>query len=62
MNTTNQKGEDIRSGTVSAQRLHKGRFQKVIEAAMQKDVKDRIDDIASFLDEQTEAVMEYSET
>lgn len=47
---------------MSAQRLHKGRFQKVIEAAMQKDVKDRIDDIASFLDEQTEAVMEYSET
>ena len=29
---------------------------------MRKDVKDRIDDLASFLDEQTEAVTEYSET
>jgi hypothetical protein len=32
------------------------------EAAMRKDVKDRIDDLASFLDEQTEAITEYSET
>ena len=29
---------------------------------MRKDVKDRIDDLASFLDEQTEALTEYSET
>ena len=29
---------------------------------MRKDVKDRIDDLASFLDKQTEAVTEYSET
>jgi hypothetical protein len=29
---------------------------------MRKDVKDRIDDLASFLDEQTEAITEYSET
>ena len=29
---------------------------------MRKDVKDRIDDLASFLHEQTEAVTEYSET
>ena len=27
-----------------------------------KDVKDRIDDLASFLDEQTDAITEYSET
>ncbi len=37
--------------------------QKILtEAAMRKDVKDRIDDLASFLDEQIEAVTEYSET
>lgn len=37
--------------------------QKILtEAAMRKDVKDRIDDLASFLDEQNEAVTEYSET
>lgn len=31
------------------------------EAAMRKDVQDRIEDLASFLDEQVEAVTEYSE-
>ncbi len=29
---------------------------------MRKDVKDRIEDLATFLDEQTEAVTEYSDT
>ena len=33
-----------------------------LSANVRKDVKDRIDDLASFLDEQTEAVTEYSET
>jgi len=28
---------------------------------MRKDVKDRIEDLSSFLDEQTEAITEYSE-
>ena len=32
-----------------------------LSANVRKDVKDRIDDLASFLDEQTEAVTEYSE-
>lgn len=30
-------------------------------AAMRKDVKDRIEDLASYLDEQVEAVTEYSD-
>ena len=31
------------------------------DAAMRKDVQDRIEDLASFLDEQVEAVTEYSD-
>ena len=42
--------------------LRERRQNILTEAAMRKDVKDRIDDLASFLDEQTEAVTEYSET
>jgi site-specific DNA recombinase len=30
-------------------------------AAMRKDVQDRIEDLSAFLDEQTEAVTEYSD-
>lgn len=41
--------------------LREERQNILTEAAMRKDVKDRIDDLASFLDEQTEAVTEYSE-
>ena len=32
-----------------------------VEAAMRKDVQDRIEDLASFLDEQVEAFTEYSD-
>ncbi|MFZ2714513.1 MAG: hypothetical protein WAX68_05470 [Streptococcus suis] len=32
-----------------------------VEAAMRKDVQDRIEDLASFLDEQVEAYTEYSD-
>lgn len=42
--------------------LREERQNILTEAAMRKDVKDRIDDLASFLDEQTEEVTEYSET
>lgn len=31
------------------------------EAAMRKDVQDRINDLSSFLNEQTEAITEYSD-
>ena len=42
--------------------LREERQNILTEAAMRKDVKDRIDDLASFLDEQNEEVTEYSET
>ena len=42
--------------------LREERQNILTEAAKRKDVKDRIDDLASFLDEQTEAITEYSET
>ena len=32
-----------------------------LQAAMRKDVQDRIEDLTSFLDEQVEAVTEYSD-
>ena len=42
--------------------LREERQQILTQAAMRKDVKDRIEDLATFLDEQTEAVTEYSDT
>ena len=42
--------------------LREERQQSLTQAAMRKDVKDRIEDLATFLDEQTEAVTEYSDT
>lgn len=33
-----------------------------VEAAMRKDIQDRIEDLTSFLDEQVETVTEYSDT
>ena len=42
--------------------LREERQNILTEAAMRKDVKDRIDDLASFLDAQNEEVTEYSET
>lgn len=41
--------------------LREKRQAILTEAAMRKDVQDRIEDLASFLDEQVEAVTEYSE-
>ncbi len=41
--------------------LREKRQTILTEAAMRKDVQDRIEDLASFLDEQVEAVTEYSE-
>ena len=41
--------------------LREDRHQVMTTAAMRKDVKDRIDDLSAFLDEQTEAIMEYSD-
>lgn len=41
--------------------LRDERQQILTQAAMRKDVKDRIEDLASFLDEQTQAVTEYSD-
>lgn len=38
------------------------RQQVMTEAAMKKDIRDRIEDLSDFLDEQTEAVTEYSDT
>lgn len=43
-------------------KLREERQNILTEAAMRKDVKDRVDDLSSFLDEQTEAITEYSET
>ena len=42
--------------------LREKRQAILTEAAMRKDVQDRIEDLATFLDEQVEAVTEYSET
>lgn len=42
--------------------LREKRQAILTEAAMKKDVQDRIEDLASFLDEQAEAVTEYSDT
>lgn len=41
--------------------LREERQQILAQAVMRKDVKDRIEDLASFLDEQTQAVTEYSD-
>ncbi len=41
--------------------LRKDRQQVITEAAMRKDVQDRINDLSSFLNEQTEAITEYSD-
>lgn len=41
--------------------LREERQTLLTEAAMRKDVRDRIEDLASFLDEQVEAVTEYSD-
>lgn len=41
--------------------LWEERQQILTQAALRKDVKDRIEDLASFLDEQTQAVTEYSD-
>lgn len=41
--------------------LREKRQTILTEAAMRKDVQDRIEDLASFLDEQVETVTEYSE-
>ena len=41
--------------------LREERQQILTQAALRKDVKDRIEDRASFLDEQTQAVTEYSD-
>ena len=42
-------------------KLREERQNILTEAAMRKDVQDRINDLSSFLNEQTEAVTEYSE-
>ena len=42
-------------------KLREERQNILTEAAMRKDVKDRIEDLSSVLDEQTEAITEYSE-
>jgi DNA invertase Pin-like site-specific DNA recombinase len=42
-------------------KLREERQQIMTTAAMRKDVQDRIDDLSVFLDEQTEAITEYSE-
>lgn len=42
-------------------KLREERQNILTEAAMRKDVKDRIEDLSSFLGEQTEAITEYSE-
>lgn len=41
--------------------LREDRQQVMTEAAMRKDVQDRINDLSSFLNEQTEAITEYSD-
>ena len=41
--------------------LRENRQQVMTTAAMRKDVKDRIDDLSTFLDGQTEAITEYSD-
>ena len=41
--------------------LREERQQILTQAAMRKDVKDRIEDLATFLAEQTQAVTEYSD-
>lgn len=41
--------------------LREERQQILTQAAMRNDVKDRIEDLATFLDEQTQAVTEYSD-
>lgn len=41
--------------------LREDRQQILTQAAMRKDVKDRIEDLASFLEGQTQAVTEYSD-
>ena len=41
--------------------LREERQQILTQAAMRKDVKDRIEDFATFLDEQTQTVTEYSD-
>lgn len=43
-------------------KLREERQNILTQAALRKDVKDRIEDLSNFLDEQTEAVTEYSET
>lgn len=42
--------------------LREKRQTILTEAAMRKDIQDRIEDLASFLDEQVETVTEYSDT
>ena len=42
-------------------KLREERQQIMTTAAMRKDVKDRIDDLSAFLDEQTEVITEYSD-
>ena len=41
--------------------LREDKQQVMTEAAMRKDVQDRINDLSSFLNEQTEAITEYSD-
>lgn len=41
--------------------LREDRQQVMTEAAMRKDVQNRINDLSSFLNEQTEAITEYSD-
>lgn len=42
--------------------LREDRQQVMTRAAMRKDVQDRIEDLSRFLDQQTEAITEYSDT
>ena len=42
-------------------KLREERQQVMTDAAMRKDVKDRIEDLSNFLDEQTGAITEYSD-
>lgn len=42
--------------------LREKRQTILTEVAMRKDIQDRIEDLASFLDEQVETVTEYSDT
>lgn len=42
--------------------LREKRQTILTEAAMRKDIQDRIEDLTSFLDEQVETVTEYSDT